>query len=68
MKSMLGWLGNNMALYNEALQQTVVSVFNMYTREETVYNPLRAKRPTADSTSSDFDRYTCRRYQIQEDV
>ena len=44
-KRVLGWLGNNSELYQDVLHQCIVSVFNTYLIEETVYNPLRQKRP-----------------------
>lgn len=39
------WLGQNEELYAEAKYQHITLVFNEYTRDNTMFNPLRAKRP-----------------------
>ncbi|XP_060556471.1 uncharacterized protein LOC132717092 isoform X1 [Ruditapes philippinarum] len=39
------WLGNKEELFAEAKKQTIISVYNRYTREQNVYNPIRSKRP-----------------------
>ncbi|XP_033746374.1 uncharacterized protein LOC117331657 [Pecten maximus] len=41
------WLGNNDDLFQNAKLQTVLYVYNEYTKEENVFNPLREKRPIA---------------------
>ena len=42
------WLGFNSRLYSRIFDQAVISVYNKYTSEETMFNPLRARRPIAD--------------------
>eukprot|EP01135_Chromosphaera_perkinsii_P006518 Nk52_evm8s533 gene=Nk52_evmTU8s533 len=44
-----GWLGGNEELYKAVLKQSTTSVFNRMTMENTVFNPLRGKRPGANS-------------------
>ncbi|XP_045164722.2 uncharacterized protein LOC123528789 isoform X2 [Mercenaria mercenaria] len=39
------WLGNKEELYEESKKQTIISVYNKYTREQNMYNPIRNKRP-----------------------
>lgn len=39
------WLGNKEELFKEAKKQTVISIYNHYTREQNLYNPIRSKRP-----------------------
>ena len=39
------WMGNNDKLYQNLFNQSVFQVMNMYTRETTIFNPLREKRP-----------------------
>lgn len=39
------WLGNKEELFNNVKKQTVMFIYNEYTREQNVYNPLREKRP-----------------------
>lgn len=51
-KKMSSWLGNRANLTTSLLTQCVTSVYNTYTHEQTVYNPLRAKRPLAQSRTS----------------
>lgn len=41
------WLGNNEVLYKEVYDQKVIHVVNTYTREHTVFSPLRDKRPVS---------------------
>lgn len=40
-----GWLGGNEKLFNNVKDQRILFIYNEYTREENVYNPLREKRP-----------------------
>ncbi|XP_062595639.1 uncharacterized protein LOC134256993 [Saccostrea cucullata] len=40
-----GWLGGNEELFNNVKDQRILFIYNEYTREENVYNPLREKRP-----------------------
>eukprot|EP00123_Amoebidium_parasiticum_P020261 comp4623_c0_seq1/m.820 comp4623_c0_seq1/g.820 ORF comp4623_c0_seq1/g.820 comp4623_c0_seq1/m.820 type:complete len:475 (-) comp4623_c0_seq1:545-1969(-) len=47
-EKVLGWLGNRQDYYMQVQHQTVTSVFNLVTYENTVYNPLRALRPGAN--------------------
>ncbi|CAG5122339.1 unnamed protein product [Candidula unifasciata] len=49
----LGWLANNNDLYKEALDQDVVHIVSEYTREHTVFNPLRDKRPVLPPEQSE---------------
>lgn len=44
-QQVLGWLGGNQELLAEAYLQSITSVHNRYTNEQTFFNPLRAKRP-----------------------
>ncbi|KAK3103632.1 hypothetical protein FSP39_020641, partial [Pinctada imbricata] len=44
-KKVRKWLGNNEALFRSVSTQTILFIFNEYTREENVFNPLRDKRP-----------------------
>ncbi|XP_041346848.1 uncharacterized protein LOC121366469 [Gigantopelta aegis] len=39
------WVGNNEKLFQQAFHQEVINVYNYFTREHTIYNPLRDKRP-----------------------
>ncbi|XP_076103061.1 uncharacterized protein LOC143072132 [Mytilus galloprovincialis] len=39
------WLGNKEELFQSVKKQTVMFIYNEYTREQNVYNPLREKRP-----------------------
>ncbi|KAL8611267.1 hypothetical protein ACOMHN_013698 [Nucella lapillus] len=41
------WLGNNEKLYGEVYHQEIIHVVNRFTREHTIFNPLRDKRPVA---------------------
>lgn len=41
------WLGNNEDLYQELFDQEVIHVVNKFTREHTIFNPLRDKRPVS---------------------
>ncbi len=43
------WLGNNAELFAEVGQQAITSVFNLITHEASIFNPLRGKRPGANS-------------------
>ncbi|XP_055881891.1 uncharacterized protein LOC106066092 isoform X2 [Biomphalaria glabrata] len=49
------WLGNNNELYQELYKQNIIHVTNMYTRETTVFNPLRDKRPVTKPKESEED-------------
>lgn len=49
----LGWLDNNKRLYKEAMSQNITTIYNQYTREETLFNPLRAKRPLSAAKVND---------------
>ncbi|KAH9488901.1 hypothetical protein Btru_058632 [Bulinus truncatus] len=49
------WLGNNMDFYQELYQQNIIHIMNMYTRETTVFNPLRDKRPVTKPRESEED-------------
>ncbi|XP_071960108.1 uncharacterized protein [Antedon mediterranea] len=42
---LLKWLGNSEDLLREAKLQFITIIYNKYTNEETIFNPLRAKRP-----------------------
>ncbi|XP_033101677.1 uncharacterized protein LOC117104888 [Anneissia japonica] len=42
---LLKWLGNSEDLLREAKLQFVTIIYNKYTNEETIFNPLRSKRP-----------------------
>ncbi|XP_006820499.1 uncharacterized protein LOC102808724 [Saccoglossus kowalevskii] len=52
----LKWLNNNRSLYAEVLDQHIISIFNKYTHENTIFNPVRAKRPGV-SGDKDVKRY-----------
>ncbi|XP_029633701.1 uncharacterized protein LOC115209428 isoform X3 [Octopus sinensis] len=39
------WLGGNPSLFEEAKYQHITLSFNEYTRDNTMFNPLRSKRP-----------------------
>eukprot|EP01137_Pigoraptor_chileana_P016131 Opistho-2@72679 len=43
------WLGNNEAAYAQVFRQRIVSVMNKYTGENSIFNPLRALRPGANT-------------------
>ncbi|BFZ10918.1 hypothetical protein BsWGS_13957 [Bradybaena similaris] len=49
------WLGNIDGLYQELFHQDIIHVLNMYTRETTVFNPLRDKRPVTKPKESEED-------------
>ncbi|CAH1783243.1 unnamed protein product [Owenia fusiformis] len=42
---MLKWLGGNKKYLEEAQHQTITITFNELTRDSTIFNPLRGKRP-----------------------
>jgi hypothetical protein len=44
-KKVRGWLAHNDDLYNEVFSQDIIHIVSEYTREHTVFNPLRDKRP-----------------------
>ena len=52
----LGIFDNDMDVYNGVLHQCIVSIYNRYTNEEIVYNPLRSKRPLPTSKSPEMQR------------
>lgn len=47
------WLGNKDSLYQELFHQDIIHITNMYTRETTVFNPLRDKRPVTKPKESE---------------
>ena len=49
-----GWLGNDEQLYQQALNQNTTAIYNYYTHDETLFNPLRAKRPVPKELVNDF--------------
>ncbi|XP_059141627.1 uncharacterized protein LOC131929436 [Physella acuta] len=49
------WLGNKNELYEELFRQNIIHISNMYTRETTVFNPLRDKRPVTKPKESEED-------------
>lgn len=49
------WLGHNKRLFHETFNQSVTSIFNKFTREEAIFNPLRAKRPISKPAISDLE-------------
>lgn len=51
----LGWLGNDTDLFKQIFKQQLIVTYNNYTKEETVFNPLRAKRPLGDVPTSELD-------------
>lgn len=44
-EKVMHWLGGDAELYKQFLNQTVISVYNRYSQEDTAFNPLRARRP-----------------------
>ncbi|XP_038068819.1 uncharacterized protein LOC119738146 [Patiria miniata] len=53
---LLRWLGNDEELLKEAKLQFITSIYNKYTHEHTLLNPLRAKRPGVNDLE-DIDEY-----------
>eukprot|EP00057_Strongylocentrotus_purpuratus_P034152 XP_794125.3 PREDICTED: uncharacterized protein LOC589390 [Strongylocentrotus purpuratus] len=53
----LKWLGNDEELLKEVKLQHITSIFNRYTHESAIFNPLRAKRPGATDPGEDIDQY-----------
>lgn len=47
------WLGNNGALFAEVSDQSITSVFNRVTHEASIFNPLRGKRPGANTPAGE---------------
>eukprot|EP01134_Creolimax_fragrantissima_P002662 CFRG2662T1 len=45
----LGWLGGNQDSYKQVQKQSVTSIFNRWTHENTIYSPIRALRPGANN-------------------
>ncbi|XP_076469489.1 uncharacterized protein LOC143299880 [Babylonia areolata] len=41
------WLGYNKDLFQEVYHQDIIHVINYFTREHTIFNPLRDKRPVS---------------------
>lgn len=50
-----GWLGNKDNLFQELFHQEIIHMINTYTRETTVFNPLRDKRPVTKPKESEED-------------
>ncbi|KAK3769585.1 hypothetical protein RRG08_007988 [Elysia crispata] len=50
-----GWLGNKEELFKELFHQEIIHMVNTYTRETTVFNPLRDKRPVTKPKESEED-------------
>ncbi|GFS22686.1 hypothetical protein ElyMa_001622100 [Elysia marginata] len=50
-----GWLGNKDDLFDELFHQEIIHMVNTYTRETTVFNPLRDKRPVTKPKESEED-------------
>ena len=55
MPKFLHFLNNNKTLLKEAQHQTITFVFNEFTHEETIFNPLREKRPISQPKRPDKD-------------
>ena len=49
----LKWLDNNQEYLKQATHQKVIKLYNKYTSEEAIFNPLRGKRPIAKPEISD---------------
>ncbi|CAG5134701.1 unnamed protein product [Candidula unifasciata] len=51
-----GWLANNEDLYQEIFVQDIIHIISEFTREHTVFNPLRDKRPIQppDQSQSEY--------------
>ncbi|XP_005107314.2 uncharacterized protein LOC101858440 [Aplysia californica] len=49
------WLGQREELYQELFHQDIIHVINQYTRETTIFNPLRDKRPVTKPKESEKD-------------
>ncbi|XP_071507481.1 uncharacterized protein [Diadema antillarum] len=53
----LKWLGNDEELFKETKLQFITSIFNRYTHESAIFNPLRSKRPGVSGTAEEQDEY-----------
>lgn len=51
-QKVLQWLGGSLELVEAAKAQDVVQVFNKLTNEQTLFNPIRAKRPSLQQKES----------------
>lgn len=49
------WLGGTGREYEQTLIQPVITIFNVCTREETKFNPIRGKRPVPKPESSESE-------------
>lgn len=49
----LKWLDNNEGYLNQATHQKIIKLYNKYTNEEAIFNPLRGKRPIKKPEVSD---------------
>ncbi|KAK7493953.1 hypothetical protein BaRGS_00014835 [Batillaria attramentaria] len=47
------WLGNDEKLFQEIYNQEVIHIVNKFTREHTIFNPLRDKRPVIPPEQSE---------------
>lgn len=56
-KRVLGWLNNNEEYLKQAYKQKIVKLYNKFTNEEMIFNPLRGKRPIKKPEISD-EKYT----------
>ena len=52
-KRVLGWLNNNEEYLKQAYKQKIVKLYNKFTNEEMIFNPLRGKRPIKKPEISD---------------
>jgi len=52
-KKVLGWLDNNQEYLKQAHHQKIIKLYNKFTNEEMIFNPLRGKRPIKKSEFSD---------------
>ncbi|XP_064606167.1 LOW QUALITY PROTEIN: uncharacterized protein LOC135471048 [Liolophura sinensis] len=57
-KKVKKWLGNNEDLFQEANDQTVIKIYNFYTNEQVLINPLRDKRPIAKPQKPERELFT----------
>ncbi|XP_077988391.1 uncharacterized protein LOC144442865 [Glandiceps talaboti] len=53
----LKWLNNDDELFKEVKLQFITSIFNTYTHESSIFNPLRSKRPGVMSMDDDVREY-----------
>ncbi|BFZ08752.1 hypothetical protein BsWGS_11791 [Bradybaena similaris] len=52
-----GWLANNEHLYQEIFDQDIIHIVNEFSREHTVFNPLRDKRPIQPPEQSELEYF-----------